>query len=631
MKLKEQPSWLSKYFFSPLSMPRTIRSRPTRFLVCFIGWAILALLPVYCLFMTEYIHFANKIRTFEFFANRSAVVLFDLCILYILWVCVLLLVKKGWLATLIYSGVFGLAACVDYLKYAMTGDYFYPWDLLQQAGNIGELTNFITVPFPPLYTFMIVFGLLLSVAVYFSGASVPLRWQVRCPVLALIVGCTLFSVSTPEKITTLLNRNSLYIENTALQSYNYSSNGFVGAFTVNVLSSNIQQPEDYNEASIDQLMAPFTDQPAAEDFSSPDIILILSESFWDPTLLPGTTFSSDPLAGYRALCQEENAISGRFFTTGLGGGTVRPEFEVLTGMTSDYLPSGSVPWQYITDESVSYVSAYQELGYTTMAIHPYTSSFYNRKDAYPLIGFDALYFQEDIYALDGQIDVIKKGNQISDETFAESIRYYMDGSGNSPVFVFGISMENHQPYTDKFNDHYITVENSAFDSDVSNAVSNFTRGVSDADQCLTELAEYVKNRDKDTILIWFGDHLPTLGSNLGAYRQSGALDVSDDEYYEFLYSTPFVIYANFELNESDMLHPGTDNNIASYNLMNAAAELIGAPRTDYMEFLKAYYLAEPYYNVRLHKALSDEAFPYANGHKLLTYDRIAGFGYSLDQ
>ena len=629
MKLKQLPHWLTSYIYSPLSMPKTIRSRPLRLIVCMMGWAILALLPVYCLIMTEYIHFANKEVTLAFFTNRVPVILFDLGLMYLLWLCTLCLFKKGWVASVCYSSVFGLAAFVDYLKHAMTGDYFYPWDLMEQAGNVGELTNFITVPFPKLYAFMILFGLFLAIPVFFSGASVPLRWQVRLPVLALTVGCMAFSVSTPDKITTLLNSNSLYIEDTALQLSNYSSNGFIGAFTVNILSGNIQEPENYSEDTITQLMEAYEDQNAAEDFSSPDIIVILSESFWDPTLLPGTTFSQDPLDDYRALCEEETAISGKFYTTGLGGGTVRPEFEVLTGMTTDYLPSGCVPWQYISEESESYVSVYKDLGYTTMAIHPYTSSFYSRKDTYPLIGIDAMHFEDDIYALDGQIDITISGKQISDETFADAIMYYMDQESD-PVFVYGISMENHQPYPDKYEEFDITVESDAFDSDTAYAVSNYTQGVSHADDCLMKLVEYVKNRDKDTILVWFGDHLPTLGSNLAAYHQSGALDLDWEEYYEFLYSTPFVVYANFELHDSQMLHPGSDNAIASYNLMNAVAELIGAPRTAYMEFLKAYYLTIPYYNVRLQKTLSGDAYVFADGHKMLTYDRIASDGYSLD-
>ncbi len=614
-------------------MPKPIEKKPLRILTQVVGWAILALLPVYILCMIEYIHFANKAAVFTFFLERGSVVLFDLGLLYLIWLCLLCIVKKGWIATLVYSGFFGAVSYVNYLKHAMTGDYFYPWDI-QQTGNLGELTNFITVPFPVLYAILIFFGLALTVPVFFSGASLPLRWQVRTPLVLLLVGCTAFSVSTPKKVTALLNQSSLYLEDMALQTSNYTVNGFVGAFTVNVLSANIQKPEDYGKEAVDALLSDFAAIPADETFSSPDIILVLSESFWDPTLLPGTTFSRDPLAGYRALCEEEGVISGRFFTTGFGGGTVRPEFEVLTGMTTDYLPSGCVPWQYVTSEAESYVSLYRDMGYTTMAIHPYTASFYNRKSAYPLIGIDTLHFEDDIYALNGEIDVTIRGKQISDDTFVDAIAYYMDKAAEedgAPQFVFGISMENHQPYPNKFDPKDITAENPAFDDAVANAVSNFTQGAADADRSLVRLTDYIKNRDRDTVLVWFGDHLPTLGAGFGAYVQSGMVGAYDEADYERLYSTPFMVYANFALSESDMLHAGKDNDITTYNLMNAVADLIGAPRTAYMDYLESYYETIPYYNVRLHKAVSDEAKAFIEGHKMLTYDRIAGNGYSLNQ
>lgn len=621
-----------KYLYTPASAapPHRIGSRPVRIAVRICGWCILALMPVYCFLMTEYIHFADKTRFFAFLSNRGAVVRFDLVLFYLLWICILCICKKGWISVLAAGGLCGAVSYVNYLKYAMTNDYFYPWDLFQQAGNVGELLHFITVPFPVLYIILILFVGVLAVVVYLSGASLPLGIAVRLPVLALITGCMFGAVSTPEKISTLLNRSSLYLEDMALQTSNYSANGFIGAFAVNLLSTGIEKPESYSEETVASLLNGLEDEPACADFSSPDIIVILSESFWDPTLLPGTTFSADPLANYRALCAEENVISGRFFTTGFGGGTVRPEFEVLTGLTTDYLPSGSVPWQYITEETDSYVSLYKALGYTTTAVHPYTSSFYCRKNAYPLIGIDNLYFEDAITSRgsEGILDVTWDGGHISDETFVDAVIYYLE-QAEDPAFLYGISMENHQPYTDKYDTYTIGAENSAFDDSVSNAVRNFTEGVSHADAALGRLAEYVKNRSRDTILIWFGDHLPTLGSGFGAYVQSGMVGAFDEADYERIYSTPFLILSNFTLNESTMLHTGDDNVIPSYQLMNAAAQLIGAPRSRYMQYLERYYQTIPYYNIRLHKSVGDEAAYYINGHRILTYDILAGERYSL--
>ena len=244
--------------------------------------------------------------------------------------------------------------------------------------------------------------------------------------------------------------------------------------------------------------------------------------------------------------------------------------------------------------------------------------------------FDELHFDDDIYALGEELGLTIRGRQISDDTFASAIEYYLDKNSDSPVFLFGISMENHQPYPDKFETPDIEVKNDAFDESTANAVTNFTTGIADADKCLKRLVDYIDNRDRDTILVWFGDHLPTLGGNMAAYRQSGMIGAEyDEESYEKIYSTPFIVHANFDLGDSDLLHKGTDNNITSYNLMNGVAELIGSPRTPYMEYLEDYARALPYYNIRLHKTITDDQRKWVDGHRLLTYDRVAGGKYSM--
>lgn len=160
---------------------------------------------------------------------------------------------------------------------------------------------------------------------------------------------------------------------------------------------------------------------------------------------------------------------------------------------------------------------------------------------------------------------------------------------------------------------------------------NFTQGVYEADLALKKLVDYIDSREKETVLVYFGDHLPTLGANYGAYTQSGAITLEGmtAEMNKFLYSTPFLVYANFELEESDMLKEGKDNEIASYNLMNAVATLIDAPRTRYMHFLEDYFNAHPACNVRLWSINKKPFQEFIEAHKIITYDRTVGEKYSF--
>jgi len=393
----------------------------------------------------------------------------------------------------------------------------------------------------------------------------------------------------------------------------------------------VAKPENYSFTTIENIMAEFEGKEADDEFSSPDIILILSESFWDPKNLPGTVFSQNPTANFDEIITREGSISGMMYQTAFGGGTVRPEFEILTGLTTDYLPSGSVPWQYVTRDTPSFVTIYKELGYHTTALHPYMSSFYLRDNSYPLIGFDDLYFSDELTAIE-EVEYSYSGGQISDDSFVSYIEHLLeqDESKGTPSFIFGISMENHQPYENKFAETEIIVENPAFSASTLNAVTNFTQGVYEADAALGRLVDYIDSRDRDTILIWYGDHLPTLGASRAAYVESGMIKSgSTPEERALLQSTPFLIYSNFDLDESDILSEGTENHISSYHLLMGAGDLMGAPATPLTEYLRAYYAVQPYYNVRLNMTLSDRGAYFADAHRCLTYDILCGERYSL--
>ena len=627
-----------KNLITPLKPLYKGNSKAVRIINDVLSWCIVAFLPIYVFLMTEYIHFSSKRSLMNFIVNRTSAVIFDLVLLYIIWALVLLIVKKGFYSALIYVAFFGAISTVNYLKFSMTGDYLYPWDILEQTGNVGELLNFITVPYPIIFIALIGFGLLLSLPLLFSDAKIPLKWYLRIPISVLIAVLCFISVSTPQRAQKLLNRNSLRLEDMALQNSNYMANGFIGAFSVNVLSANIEEPENYSEKTVSEMINKYSDTAGMNE-KTPDIILVLSESFWDPALLCGTKYYDvstgnevDPLSNYREICKRDGTIFGKFYTTGFGGGTVRPEFEVLTGLTTDYLPAGSVPFQYINEDMPSYISALCDMGYETMALHPYTSSFYCRKDTYPHIGIDTLIFEDEFHALedDGIIDIKVRGNQISDETFIDALTYYLDADADKSKFIFGISMENHQPYADKFDKPSVICENENFDDELSETVANYVTGVLDADFALAELCDYIDKRGKDTVLIWFGDHLPTLGSNFGAYQESGMVGKWDTEDYKKIYSTPFLVYSNFDIGNGKMLKSGSGNEIASYNLMNGVFELLHFPASAYMNFLRDYYDLLPNYNIRLHMYISDDAKVFAEYHKIFTYDFVAGERFLLD-
>lgn len=82
----------------------------------------------------------------------------------------------------------------------------------------------------------------------------------------------------------------------------------------------------------------------------------MSEAFFDVRTLNATEFSENPLKNFDRMCQSQNAYSGKMYTTAFGGGTIRTEFETVTGLTLDYLANGTSPYLYITQDTETYVS-----------------------------------------------------------------------------------------------------------------------------------------------------------------------------------------------------------------------------------------------------------------------------------
>ncbi|MFR2521184.1 MAG: LTA synthase family protein [Evtepia gabavorous] len=195
---------------------------------------------------------------------------------------------------------------------------------------------------------------------------------------------------------------------------------------------------------VDQLradaMGPGTPAPAA----APDIIFVTSESFFDVTRLPGLTFSQDPLPNFHRL--SETCTNGPFLSNTYGGGTGHVEMEMFTGLTSSLLKEGdtlNTLHTAVYQDLPTTVRLLQKAGYATTALHAHTSELYNRETIYPAIGFDTVAFLDDFLT-----PVEIAGKYASDDSFArELIARYEARDPSQPVFLYGMSMENHQTYT----------------------------------------------------------------------------------------------------------------------------------------------------------------------------------------
>jgi phosphoglycerol transferase MdoB-like AlkP superfamily enzyme len=318
------------------------------------------------------------------------------------------------------------------------------------------------------------------------------------------------------------------------QKANYQHNGFLLAFALNVPMSKVSAPSGYDAQSI----ADIPIDPAAFDVArkpAPDVIMIMSESLWDPTKLQDIAFDPDPMPTIRG------AQSGQVFSPEFGGMTANVEFEALTGFTNAFLPYGGIPYQqYIRRPLPSLATLFREKGYTSIALHPFEGWFWNRESVYRHLGFDKFLSQEQLPALE------KRGMFVSDTALTEQVIQVADAA-DQPLFLFAVTLQGHGPYeATRYEENRISV-GSELDAGAAQQLTTYADGVKEADDSVATLMDWAKRRQRETIIVLFGDHLPPLGR---VFTESGymadavatrraSLDVMKREH-----ETPLVVWSS---------------------------------------------------------------------------------------
>lgn len=280
----------------------------------------------------------------------------------------------------------------------------------------------------------------------------------------------------------------------------------------------------------------------------PHIIFVMNESFFDITQLEGLNFSEDPLSSYHRL--EADTTYGRFYTITCGGGTGYVEMETFTGIASEELDNSTSntalsPEAY--DAMPSYVRVLKENGYRTIAFHAHTSTLYNRKENYPRLGFDQVYFQEPF--LDGATFA---GGYFDDNSAANVIISLFEENLDQPVFLYTMTMQNHQPYrAGRYAAERLQVTSPLLTQEEQAAVTCYASGLYDADQMLGRLVDYFSQADEPVILVFAGDHRPSLplGDGESLYTRLGAVPTASStgwtaEDYQTMMATDYMIWSN---------------------------------------------------------------------------------------
>ncbi|MCQ2466549.1 MAG: sulfatase-like hydrolase/transferase [Clostridia bacterium] len=562
-----------------------------------IAFIILSVMPAISFVLVELLN-ANSI------ANKILAAYFINYIIYFVIYCFFYaLTNRLRFAVLFANTIIFIIAVINFYKLEFRGE---PVSLLD-AVSIKTAFNVAGT-----YEFKIKYMLIMTACLFLLVTAIVsrFRYQTRHLVSRLVMGvlCAafgallVFALFDTDRYSA--SKNSIMkklgiVNNVWNQPLNYSDNGMIVAITMNAqyltvsppsvyTLDNLQNVEDdiYDNYGTDMFTgAEMSDTQRLKVFSGklPNIICIMDESYSDFSQFDGFTLSEEYSPYMDSM--KENTIKGDCYVSTFGGGTANSEFEFLTGNTMLGMPNGSIPYQqYISSDAGSMARVLKSYGYSTIALHPYIASGWNRPAVYEFMEFDAFYAQEDI----AEPEYIR--SYISDScSFKKIYELYEENEAktNAPLFLFNVTMQNHGSYTKSY---------ANFEPDVSvvedpgkyTQAEQYFSVARNTDSAVEELITYFSNVDEPTVICFFGDHLPSFKD--GFYENFlGVKDIAElgPEEMQKLYITDFFIWANYDIPESDI-------QVISLNYLSTLVmQVAGLPMTQYQMFLSDMYKHYP--------------------------------------
>jgi len=337
---------------------------------------------------------------------------------------------------------------------------------------------------------------------------------------------------------------STYFGNIA---FAYEDYGLPYCFSASLFNTGISEPNGYTKKAMAKINKDGELNQTAASRSSdelPNIIVVQLESYFDVANAEFFTTSEDACPNLHNLYQ--NYSNGYFKVPSVGAGTANTEFEVLTGMNLRYFGPGEYPYKTYSKKhpTESAATALASLGYGTHALHDNTGNFYSRANVFNNMGFDTFTSKEFMNVLQ-----TTENGWAKDEILTQHIMEAMDTTKQED-FVFTVSVQGHgnYPETQVIENPKIKVEGIE-DEALKNKWEYYVNQVYEMDQFVGDLIKAVEERNEPSVVVFYGDHLPTMGLK------------AEDLKSRYLYNTNYVIWDNIGLQKDD-------KNIPAYQLMS---------------------------------------------------------------
>lgn len=527
-------------------------------------------------FLTETVRCNGVVKAFIWLADHKRAFLFGAAAIFLVCFAVIWAVRRG--VFLIIPGLaLFLASFVNFYKVTYRGDPLLPIDFVI-AMDAAKVAGGLYMPLTPsMWLFLAVLAVLA--AVFWRVKLTPAKAR-RDVVINVLVSLAIIPVLVLYLAATIWNKNVTLPAGIkavpANAAMSYETSGFVTGYFMYINNLYPERPSDYTQQAVLAAKQKMH-EPSVEQ--TPDVIVVMLESYYHLTNYKNAQ-TEDIMSNFRRLQKE--GVSGYYLSDKYSGGTGDMEFGALTGYSTSFLPTGSIPYsQYASKREIpSYAKYLSSLGYSSTAIHPYDGTIYKRHLAYPNIGFDSFITEE-------QFDKSEvKGMYISDKAVMDKIiKTYEENKSKGPVFIHAVTMQNHIPNeageygADEAKASYPNVP-----KEIEGAFASVVTGLKDADAAMGYLTDYLKSSGRPCVVLFFGDHQTSIGS-LNGKELLDYTDAFDNLPQEAkvlaTHKVPYLMWANFDSDSrgisGDFLPP--------YLLLAKTASIYNLPRPAWFEWL----------------------------------------------
>lgn len=365
-------------------------------------------------------------------------------------------------------------------------------------------------------------------------------------------------------------------------------NGFLVNIIYSASATRVTVPEDYDAAVLEEELDIYLEAEddgkgsLVESEKKPNVIVIMNETFSDvqniaaymgkemKTDVPVTPFL-DSLSD-----KEPNIIKGHAIASVYGGNTANSELEFLTGQSIQFIPRNTVAYNLFMTElnSFSVVNNFNNAGYRTVGMHPEQPVNWQRDKIYSYFDFDEIYFMDDFTEGLGEDGWYR--DHVSDQAvYDKIIDLYENKEDGDPLFTFAVTMQNHGGYTTAGFDYTVNIEGY----ENYTGIREYLSCIKNSDEALKNLIGYFEAADEETIIVFFGDHQPSL-SNI-ASKFYGLDDYSTVEDQQAKYAVPYLIWANYDIDCDRATSVTSINYLSSWLL-----DIVDSDLTDFQRFVK---------------------------------------------